>query len=106
MYLRTAKRKNGDGSEVHYHQLAENVWDRDKGCAVAKVVYSFGRADELDVEKLRRLARSILRAVGGEHGGVAAGGKETLGGDVKMLNAWPYGGGHRPARVGEGPRLC
>ena len=92
MYLRTTKRKNGDGSEVHYHQLAENVWDRDKGCAVAKVVYSFGRADELDVEKLRRLARSILRAVGGEHGGVAAAGKETLGGDVKMLNAWPYGG--------------
>jgi hypothetical protein len=54
MYLRTARRKNADGSVVEYHQLAENVWDAEKGCAVAKVVYSFGRADQLDRAALRR----------------------------------------------------
>ena len=32
--------------------------------AVAKVVYNFGRADEVDADDLRRLASSILRVVG------------------------------------------
>lgn len=61
MYLRETKRRNADGSVVRYYQLAENTWDRGRGCAVAKVVYSFGRADSLDRESLRRLAASILR---------------------------------------------
>lgn len=61
MYLRETKRKNGDGSIARYYQLAENEWDKTKGCAVAKVVYNFGRADGLDGEKLKRLAKSILR---------------------------------------------
>ncbi len=64
MYLRTTKRRNADGTEVRYYQLAENIWDAARGCAVAKVVYNFGRADQVDGEQLRRLARSILRAVG------------------------------------------
>jgi transposase len=85
MYLRTTKRRTGDGGEVRYYQLAENVWDRAKGCAVANVVYNFGRADQLDGEKLRRLAKSILRLFDGE----AALAAEP---DVQVLDAWPYGG--------------
>ncbi len=61
MYLRSTVRHNRDGSEVRYLQLAENVWDKDKGCAVAKVVYNFGRADQVDEVALRRLAKSITR---------------------------------------------
>ena len=61
MYLRATKRKNTDGSEVRYYQLAENLWDSERGCAVAKVVHNFGRADQLDGAKLKRLAKSILR---------------------------------------------
>ena len=38
MYLRTTKRRNADGTEVRYYQLAENQWDAARGCAVAKVV--------------------------------------------------------------------
>jgi len=53
MYLGTTRRRNADGSVVEYHQLAENVWDPQKRCAVARVVYNFGRADELDREALR-----------------------------------------------------
>ena len=85
MYLRTTRRRNADGSVVEYHQLAENVWDPAKRCAVARIVYNFGRADELDRAALRRLARSILRIVGGE---------ETVAADpeVRLLAAWPYGG--------------
>jgi len=87
MYLRTTKRCNADGSEVRYYQLAENVWDQGRGCAVAKVLYNFGRADQVDGEKLRRLAKSILRVFGGE--GAAEGG---VPGDVRLRETWSYGG--------------
>jgi hypothetical protein len=90
MYLRTTKRRNKDGSEVRYYQLAENEWDAARGCAVAKVIYNFGRADQVDGPKLRRLAASILRVFGGDVRQVAAG--ES--GDVRVRDAWPYGGAY------------
>ncbi|MCR4402310.1 MAG: transposase, partial [Firmicutes bacterium] len=61
MYIRTTSRKNKDGSVTKYVQLAHNVWDPKAGCAKAEVIYSFGRADTLDVEALKRLAKSIGR---------------------------------------------
>ena len=88
MYLRTTKRRNADGSEVRYYQLAENEWDAARGCAVAKVVYNFGRADQVDGEKLRRLAGSILRVFGGDVTEAAA----AEAGDLRVRDAWPYGG--------------
>jgi hypothetical protein len=57
------KRRNADGSEARYYQLAENHRDPERGCAVAKVIYNFGRAEQLDADQLRRLAASILRVV-------------------------------------------
>ena len=85
MYLRETKRHNGDGTTVRYFQLAENVWDAKKGCSVARVVYNFGRADSLDPETLKRLAKSILRLFPGEEALAAEPG-------VKVVDAWPYGG--------------
>ena len=61
MYLRTIKRRNKDGSEVSYVQLAHNVWDPAKGQSRAQVIHSFGREDQLDREALARLVRSITR---------------------------------------------
>lgn len=91
MYLRTTKRRNADGTEVRYYQLAENLWDAARGCAVAKVVYNFGRADDVDGEQLRRLAKSILRAVDGD----LARAKDAIeDGDLRVRDAWPYGGVH------------
>jgi transposase len=87
MYLRTISRTNADGSVVRYYQLAENVWNRQKRCAVAKVLYSFGRADQLDAEAMRRLARSILRVFSGEEALAAEP-------DVRILQSWPYGGAY------------
>jgi hypothetical protein len=84
MYLRTTKRRNADGSEVRYYQLAENIWDAARGCAVAKVIYNFGRADQVDAEKLRRLAKSILRVFGGDD-------PAAMPVDVRVRDAWPYG---------------
>lgn len=61
MYLRTTRRRNRDGSVVAYYQLAETRWDPEKRQPAAHVIHNFGRADVLDREALRRLARSISR---------------------------------------------
>ena len=91
MYLRVTKRRNADGTEVRYYQLAENHRDPERGCAVAKVLYNFGRADQLNADHLRRLAASILRVVPDETvssaAAIAAGD-----GDLRIRDSWPYGG--------------
>jgi hypothetical protein len=61
MYLRMTKRKNKDGSEVEYYQLAETVYNRDRKRPEAKIIHNFGRVDQLDKAVLQRLAASILR---------------------------------------------
>jgi transposase len=64
MYLRTISRKNKDGSTVTYYQLAHNERHPETKKSVAKVIHSFGRADELDRDELVRLCRSIARVCG------------------------------------------
>jgi transposase len=59
MYLRSTQRRRKDGSLVRYLQLAHNR--REGGVTRAEVLLNLGREDELDVEGLRRLARSIRR---------------------------------------------
>src|SRR5215813_5876187 len=61
MYLRTTRRRNQDGSIVEYYQLAETHWDPVKRRPTAQIIHNFGRADTLDRDALRRLARSITR---------------------------------------------
>jgi len=56
MYIRTVKAK---GKE--YVQLAHNYREPEDGKVRAKVLYSFGRKDRLDLDELRRLIRSISR---------------------------------------------
>ena len=63
MYVRTIKRKNKDGSEVEYIQLAHNTRHPEKGYARAEVVYSFGRRDQLDVAAIKRLVSSLSRFI-------------------------------------------
>jgi hypothetical protein len=80
MYLRTTQRRNKDGSVVRYHALAENVRHPEQGYVEARVVHSFGRADQLDRAALERLVTSIRRVLGDEGGGpVAAKGASAAG---------------------------
>ena len=84
MYLRVTKRRNQDGSTVAYYALAENVWNAAARRAEAKVVHSFGRADQLDPEALRRLVRSVNRVLDdGE--AVAAGGTPPPGIEIDRV---------------------
>jgi len=64
MYLRTTQRRNRDGTTVEYVSLAHNRWDPVAKRAQAEVLYHFGRREEVDVEALRRLVRSINRFLG------------------------------------------
>ena len=66
MYVRTIKRKNKDGSVVEYIQLAHNTRHPEKGYSRAEVIYSFGRREQLDVEAIKRLVRSLCRFVSPE----------------------------------------
>jgi transposase len=61
MYLRRVTRKNKNSSQVAYLQLAQNEWDPKAKYAKAKVIYSFGREDQVDRAVLERLVRSITR---------------------------------------------
>jgi hypothetical protein len=61
MYLRSTPRRNKDGSEVRYLQLAHNVWDQQKRRSTVQVIYNFGREDAANREALHRLAASVTR---------------------------------------------
>lgn len=85
MYLRLSRQKRADGSTLAHLQLAENVWDPVKKRSQARVIYNCGRADDTEVtERLRRLARSILRRCSPED--IVA--QEP---SWRLLDAWPFG---------------
>jgi hypothetical protein len=62
MYLRQTRQTRADGSTLTHLQIAENVWDPEKKRSRPQILFNCGRADDPAVaERLRRLARSILR---------------------------------------------
>jgi Transposase DDE domain len=89
MYLRTTSKRRGDGSVVRYLQLAHNEWDAKVGQAKAKVLYSFGREDELDRAAIARLISSLARAL--EPGEALA---ATAASELRFLDSRPLGGAY------------
>ena len=87
MYLRRTQRRRKDGSVVGYLQLAHNR--RVGGTVRAEVLLNLGREDELDVEGLRRLARSIARYTDSADGVAAVG--EAAGPELRVSDARPFG---------------
>jgi hypothetical protein len=59
--LRSTPRRNKDGSEVRYLQLAHNVWDPAAKRSKVQVVYNFGREEPATREALERLVASVAR---------------------------------------------
>src|SRR5205809_6918478 len=87
MYVKTSVRKTKNG-EVRYLQLAHNEWDAAKGRSVPKVIYGFGREDQLDKDAVRRLVASLSRLLDPGDPPAAAG--EGLG----FAESRPYGGAY------------
>ena len=73
---------------MRYLQLAHNEWDAAKGRSVPRVIYGFGREDELDKEAVRRLVASLSRLL--EPGNVPAAPGEGL----EFAESRPYGGAY------------
>ncbi|MCA1697934.1 MAG: IS1634 family transposase [Actinobacteria bacterium] len=90
MYLRSTQRRRQDGSTVRYLQLAHNR--RVAGVTRAEVLLNLGREDQLDVDGLRRLARSITRFTDPDPGGgEPAAGVEAAEG-LEVAESRPLGG--------------
>ena len=87
MYLRRTQRRRKDGSVVGYLQLAHNR--RVGGVTQAKVLLNLGREDELDVEGLRRLMRSIGRYL--ERADGVGSLEEASAGELRATDARPFG---------------
>lgn len=96
MYLRETRRTNRDGSVVTYLQLAHNERHPDSGSPVAKVIYSFGRADHVDRAALARLVTSISRFLTPAEAVAAVAGAE-----VEILDSRRMGGAWTLDRVWE-----
>ena len=69
MFVRTSSRKNKDGTVVRYVQLAHkryvqlahNQWDPATKSAKMKVLYNFGRAEQVDRAGVERLIASLSK---------------------------------------------
>jgi transposase len=90
MYIRRIARKNKNGSETAYLQLAHNERDAKTGIARATVIYSFGREDEIDRSALKRLVDSITRHLPPEDAVRAQ--RHGTDAEISMLGSKPLGG--------------
>jgi hypothetical protein len=61
MFVRTATRRNKDGTAVRYLQLVHNEWDPAAKAAKMKVLHNFGREDQVDKAAIERLTGSLIR---------------------------------------------
>jgi len=84
MYVKTSVRRTKNGT-VRYLQLAHNEWDPAARRSVPKVIYSFGREDQLDTGAIGRLVASLTRLL--DPGDALAAGEE-----LTFAESRPYGG--------------
>ena len=61
MFLREVKRENRNGTRVSYLQLVHNDWDPAARTSRTKILYSFGRTDQVDTAAIERLIVSLSR---------------------------------------------
>jgi hypothetical protein len=87
MYLRRTVRRTKDG-EVGYLQLAHNEWDPVAKQSKVRVLYSFGREDQLDRDAIRRLIGSLQRALAPDEALASA----VPGPGLRFIESRPMGG--------------
>ncbi len=87
MFLREVKRENRNGTRVSYLQLVHNDWDPAAHTSRTKILYSFGRTDQVDTAAIERLIVSLSRLLD-----AAAALRATTGSDLSFLGSRPWGG--------------
>jgi hypothetical protein len=86
MYVKTTARKTKNGP-VRYLHLAHNEWDPVAGRSVPKILYGFGRADQLDRDAVKRLVASLARLLDPADALATA-----AGGELQFCESRPFGG--------------
>src|SRR3954447_7811974 len=87
MFLREVKRENRNGTQVSYLQLVHNDWDPAARTSRTKILYSFGRTDQVDTAAIERLIVSLARLLD-----PATALKATAGSDLSFVCSRPLGG--------------
>ncbi|WP_084966053.1 IS1634 family transposase [Thermoactinospora rubra] len=87
MFVKTATRKNKDGTMVRYLQLVHNEWDPASKTSKTKVLHSFGREDQLDRAAVERLVGSLCRLLTPEQAAVA-----RTPGELNYVGSTAFGG--------------
>ena len=87
MFLREVKRQNRNGTQVSYLQLVHNEWDGAARTSRTKILYSFGRTDQVDTAAIERLIVSLARLLD-----PAAALRATAGSDLSFVSSCPLGG--------------
>jgi|SRR5690349_10506718 len=87
MFLREVKRENRNGTQVSYLQLVHNDWDPAARTSRTKILYSFGRTDQVDTAAIERLIVSLSRLLD-----PTAALRATAGSDLSFLDSRPWGG--------------
>jgi len=87
-YVKTSVRTTRAGT-VRYLQLAHNEWDQDAQRSRTRVLYNFGREDELDKDAVRRLVAALSRLLDPAEALAAA---EP--GELSVTASRPAGGTH------------
>jgi DDE family transposase len=72
VYVKSSTRRTARGP-VRYLQLAHNEWDATAGVSRTKVLYSFGREDQLDRAAVQRLVGALSRLLSPEQALAASG---------------------------------
>jgi hypothetical protein len=86
MYVKTTARKTKSGP-VRYLHLAHNEWDPVAGRSVPKILYGFGREDQLDRDAVKRLVGSLARLLDPADALAA-----TAGAELQFCESRPFGG--------------
>jgi hypothetical protein len=86
MYVKTTARKTKSGP-VRYLHLAHNEWDPVAGRSVPKILYGFGREDQLDRDAIKRLVGSLARLLDPADALAA-----TAGSELEFCESRPFGG--------------
>jgi hypothetical protein len=105
-YVKTSVRTTRAGT-VRYLQLAHNEWDPAAQRSRTRVLYNFGREDEIDRDAVRRLVAALSRLL--DPAGALAAAEP---GDLPVAGSRPVGGTHvldqawRRLRLDEVIRRC
>jgi hypothetical protein len=93
-YVKTSVRTTRAGT-VRYLQLAHNDWDPDTQRSRTRVLYNFGREDEVDKDAVRRLVAALSRLLdpaealaAAEPGELTVTGSRPAGGTHVLDQAW------------------